>query len=288
MILRLGGVGPDQLPTSLADAVASDVAGWQTTRIDGAAAMAVGVPLPGVTSRYFELTAMDDVDRTLDGLARGLAGGAVLATAAAAGVGWYASGQVLCPLRRVSAAAEGIADGTLDTRLDAVGDPDLEPFQRSFNRMADAVQERIDREIRFSSDVSHELRSPLAAMLSSVEIAQRHCGDPAAADEAMTHLRWQTEDFRRLVLDLLEISRADADAVELQIEALNPSELIEAVLAARAGDEITVAVLGRAPTLVHADKRRVGQMVMNLLDNADRYGGGANRVEVSGEDDGRL
>lgn len=40
------GVGPDQLPTSLADAVASDVAGWQTTRIDGAATMAVGVPLP--------------------------------------------------------------------------------------------------------------------------------------------------------------------------------------------------------------------------------------------------
>jgi len=238
-----------------------------------------------VDARYFELAPLGDVERALEVLARGLAIAAVVATAAGAGVGWYTSGRVLRPLRRMSLAAGGIARGTLDTRLDAVGDPDLEPLVASFNHMAEAVQERIARESRFASDVSHELRSPLAAMLAAIEVARRRRdADPQRAgveDEALDVLQRRVEAFNRLVLDLLEISRLDAGVAVLRPEPVDPTRLVGAVLDTMGRSGVVVEAPAEAFGPVLLDKRRVGQMVMNLVENADRYGGGATRVEIT-------
>ena len=79
-------------------------------------------------------------------------------------IGRWASGRALRPLAQVSRAAETVAGGSLDTRLLAEGDPELSALASSFNRMTDALQERIDHEVRFTADVSHELRSPLTTL----------------------------------------------------------------------------------------------------------------------------
>lgn len=278
------GDGPDVLPESLREAVAEGRAGRQVAEIDGVPHVAVGVPIEEADARYFELVTLEDIDRSLARLGRGFATGAVAATALAAVAAWYASGRVLRPLRQLSSAAAHIADGSLDTRLDALGDRDLEPLQRSFNRMADAVEDRIRREHRFTSDVSHELRSPLAAILSSIEIARRSRQDPRAVDEALAQLEQRTEAFHGLVVDLLEISRMDSGAAELQLEPIDPLALLAAVVGMTGHGEVPVDVGDGTPRVIDVDKRRVGRMVMNLLENADRYAGGATRIGLSGVD----
>ena len=281
------GAGPDVLPTSLSEAVVDGRAGHQRADVDGVPHVVVGVPIAEVGARYFELVTLEDIDRSLGSLARGLTGGALLATGLAALAGWYASGRILRPLRRMTAAAGGIADGSLDTRLDAFGDRELEPLQQSFNRMADAVEDRIRREHRFTSDVSHELRSPLAAMLSSIEIARHRRSDPAAADEALAQLHERTEAFHELVVDLLEISRVDAGVAELQLETIDPRALVAAVIPMSTDRDVPVEVGPDVPETIEADKRRLGRMVMNLIENAERYAGGATSVGL-GVVDGML
>ena len=86
----------------------------------------------------------------------------------------------LRPLADVSRAAGAIAGGELDTRLDPeAADPDLEGFTISFNAMVDQLQERIEREARFNSDVSHELRSPLTTLAAVARGARGRPGQAA-------------------------------------------------------------------------------------------------------------
>lgn len=280
------GVDPTLLPESLVDAVAGGQAGRAVARVDGEPHVVVGVPIAESSAEYFELVSVEDVDATLGSLARSLIVTAAGATATAAVVGWYASGRVLRPLRRMAGAASHIADGELDTRLDALGDPDLEPLQTSFNRMADAVEERITREQRFTADVSHELRSPLAAMLSSIAIARRHGDDPVAVGEALDHLQERTEAFRELVEDLVEISRVDAGVADLHLEELSPEALARAAIEMTGAEGVEIEVSPAVPPTIPGDKRRLGRCLMSLLENAEKYAGGATRVEIERTDRG--
>ncbi len=209
---------------------------------------------------------------------------AALATVGAAVAGWYVSRKVLRPIRTMSQTAERISGGELEARLDAFGDPELEPFQRSFNEMADNVQERIERERRFTSDVSHELRTPLTSMLSSVQIARRRADDPVAVDHALADLEQRSDAFRDLVLDLLEISRIDAGVADLTTEAIDPEQLVRAVLQATDNEAVPVQHTVESPNILHGDKRRIGQVVQNLLENAERYGDGPTAVTIRSVD----
>ena len=93
-----------------------------------------------------------------------------MTTLAGAGIGWWASRRALRPLTGVSTAATALASGRLDTRLESSDDPDLRPIAESFNDMAQALQDRIESDARFASDVSHELRSPLMTLAASIEV----------------------------------------------------------------------------------------------------------------------
>jgi signal transduction histidine kinase len=278
------GTGPEELPASLTDAVAEGLAGHQRVSIDDVVHVAIGVPIPAADTRYFEMVAVEDIERTLDGLVDGLVAGAAAAAVVAAAVGFYASGRVLRPLRHFALAAERIADGDLDTRLRTLGDRDLRALERAFNRMADSVQERIDREVRFTSDVSHELRAPVAAMLSTLSIARRAAGDPSAAARALDELDGRVEGLRRTVEDLLELSRVEAGVATLQLEPVEPTRLVAAVLEMMGMDDARVDVTGEIRP-IELDKRRVGQMLQNLIENAEHYGGGTSRIEVVATDE---
>lgn len=278
------GVDPSLLPESLVEVVRAGQAGRAMTQVGAVPQVVVGVPIAESSAEYFELVSVTDVDETLAALARALTVSAAAATLTAAIVGWYASGRVLRPLRDMAGAASHIADGELDTRLDAVGDPDLEPLQVSFNRMADAVEERIAREQRFTSDVSHELRSPLASMLSTIELARRHDDDPAAVRQALDQLEERMSAFHHLVLDLLEISRVDAGVADLQLEPLAPEALVRAACEMTGADGVEIDVASDAPETFMGDKRRLGRCLMGLLENAQKYAGGATRVGIGRQD----
>ena len=276
------GIGPNALPGSLTSAVASGRAARQLVEVDGRPFAGIGVAIPAFNARYFELVPMDDIERTLDGLARGLALSALVATLCGAAIGWLASGGILKPLRQFTSAAESIADGSFDTRIKTTEDRDLRTLARSFNRMADAVQERIDRESRFTSQVSHELRSPVAALFSAINVARRR-GSKATA-ETLDEMERRVADLHRLVEDLLELSRVEAGVSGMQIEPVDPAQLARALLERIGKTMVPVEVDEGVPETLKADKRRMAQMLQNLIDNADRYGGGVMRVHISGEE----
>jgi two-component system sensor histidine kinase MtrB len=279
------GVDREAVPPALRSVVDGGDAGWQ--RFDGpeGTELAVGVPINAVDARYYELTTFDEVESTFTTIRRSLVIALVVATVVGAGVGIALSGVILEPLRRIGSVARGIAAGDR-RRLDAQGDPELEPLAEPFNEMLDELDARIAREARFASDVTHELRGPLMALSSAVAVVNRRRGElPPEAVEAVDALDVQVRAFNALVLDLLEISRFDARTASLELREVDLVELCRAVL-----DERGEAVPVEGPQGVRArlDARRVQQVLVNLLDNAANYAGGAIAVRVSEVPGGRV
>lgn len=250
---------------------------------------AVAIAIPAIDATYFEIFPISDVADTL-GTIRSTLVAAVLAITIVAGVlGYLLSGNVLLPLRRVTEAASTIARGSLNTRLEAETDPELQQLVTSFNGMADAVQERIEREERFASDVSHELRSPITSLGAAVEVLKGRASELSERNrQALDIIATQVRRFDRTVLDLLELSRLDARAGQDNAEELRLTPLVERIAARHGfGDVLVVSDLGERDVVV-LDRRRVERILLNLLDNARDHAGGASEIVVSTDDNDDL
>ncbi len=240
----------------------------------------IGVYMENLDTLYYEGLILEDLENTTSSLRQILLATAIGASLAGAALGYYAARRVLAPVFRVSDAAQAIAAGDFKTRLDLTTDPDLEVLSRSFNDMVDALEKRIRRDERFASDVSHELRSPLMTLTASVEVLERRRGSlPEVAQRAVDLLRKDLTRFERLVEDLLEISRMDAGAVQLQTTPFNLYEFLINVIAQSRSPEIELSHPDKDRNLViSADKRRFAQVLTNLIDNAKKYAGGATAI----------
>lgn len=280
-------MGRDALPAGVRDLVVEDRSrARQRFMLGGEPQLAVGMPLPEGDA-YFEVFPFRELDRTLGTLRLSLvvAAAATVAGATVLGV-WGASRRALGPLAEIGATASSIADGQLDARLDVGDDEELAALAASFNRMVDGLQERIERDARFASNVSHELRSPLTALKSAVQAMQtRRAGLDERTSRSLDLLAGEVARFERLVQDLLEISRFDAGVVQASFEEVYLGELVLRVLEGIAGDQVPVEVAADATAiLIRADKRRFERIVANLVENARVHGGGVARVVVEARD----
>lgn len=273
-------IGPEEVPRDLQQLVGQRSAGHQRYRdTRGRLHLAVGVPVAAVGADYYELFPLAELEETIELLARALGIGVAGAALVAAMVGWAAANRLVRPLRPVADAAERIAGGALDTRLDEPADPDLRRLTEAFNRMAAALETRIERETRFAADVSHELRSPLAAVASAVEIiARRRDQLPPQVTEAFTVLSAKVGLFQRMVLDLLEISRLDGGTAVVSEDLIDVRHFLDRMVDLHAVDGTPIDIDPAVPGHVQGDRRRLAQAVANILDNANRYGGGVTRV----------
>lgn len=281
--------GADAVPADLARVVGSGRAGLQRVAgADGRPRLAVGVPVPAVDAEWFEVFPLDDVERTLDLLAQASVLAGLAASLAAGGLGWAGAGRVVRPLGPIGVAAGRIAGGDLRTRLPTPDDPDLRPLVLAFNEMAAALEARVDREIRFTADVTHELRSPLAAIRAAVDVLQRRRSalSPDAAN-VLDVLSQRVTGFERTVVDLLDIARTDAGTAELRPEPIELRTFVEELVGEHA-PAATLVVDEGVPARVRADRRRLAQSLVNVMENAAAYAGGTTRVEVECLSDGGL
>ena len=269
----------DAFPASLREIVDEQDSGQQRFSLDGEPYVAVGVYIRAVDASYFEAFPLTDTNRTLRYLATALAIGAGVTTLIAAGLGWWTSRRLLRPLSRVSIAASEIANGGLDARMTPEEDPDLALLANSFNGMADAVQTRIEREVRFASDVSHELRSPITALAAAVEVLDGRRNDlPERSQQALDLVVGQVRRFDQMVMDLLELSRIDAGSTELHREPVDPYELISRVAHRYGFGSIPITVDAAVASPVMIDKLRFERILANLLENAREHAGGPTKV----------
>jgi len=303
---RSSRITPSVIPDSLRAAVnRSSRQQAQITSLPGVGgqkgmpALAVGsvidVPLSGPYELYFifplqrEQEILDLVQRTL--LLAGI--GLVLLVG---GVAYVVTRQVVTPVRQAAKTAEELASGRLDRRMKVRGQDDIARLGRAFNGMAASLERQIHQleelsrvQRRFVSDVSHELRTPLTTIRMASEVIHegRHGLDPVLSRSAEL-LQNQLDRFELLLTDLLEISRFDAGAAVLDIEAEDVREVVERVvevllpLAESRGSTIELRVPPE-PCLAQIDSRRVERIVRNLLGNAIEHGeGGPIEVRIAG------
>lgn len=274
------------LPTEFVRNAISGTSGVQRVAFNDRPFEAVAISIPAIDATYFEVFPISDVANTLGTIRSTLIAAVLIITIVAGALGFLLSGNVLLPLRRVTKAATTIAEGALATRLEPESDPELQRLVSSFNGMADAVQERIEREERFASDVSHELRSPITSLGAAVDVLQGRADELSDRNrQALDIISTQVRRFDRTVLDLLELSRLDARAGQAQLEELHLAALVERIANRHGYGHVLVVSDLANDDLVVVDKRRIERILLNLLDNARDHADGASDILLSSNDE---
>lgn len=274
--------GHDALPEEFLAAAEAGRAVEQRIDTPTGVAVAIALPLAQSGGLYIEVFTLRELDRTLNTLAVTSAGAATATTLLGLLLGVWASRRSLAPLSAVNTAASAIAAGDLDARLKAPKDPDLRPLAEAFNETAGRLQTRVERDARFAANVSHELRTPLTTMVNAVEVMQGRSGKlDHESREVLDLLSSEVHRFARMVEDLLEISRVDADITQLRQEPVRLAGLVRVVADRCAGRRVTEVVEGAEGLVCTGDKRRLERVIENLVSNAESHGGGVFRVVVS-------
>jgi two-component system sensor histidine kinase MtrB len=209
------------------------------------------------------------------------------------GAGLLAAKRVLRPVRTLAAAAERVAAGDLDVRLEPTGDDELAQLATTFNGMTANLGQSVEelrrleaRARRFASDVSHELRTPLAAMTAVTDVLSAEtAGMSPDAARAARLVVTETEHLRLLVNDLIEMSRFDAGTAALDVDVLDIATVVSACLALRGWTDTvqTDVPEGMAAVL---DRRRFDIALANVVGNAVRYGAPPVHVTAAARRDG--
>ncbi|MDR7276257.1 HAMP domain-containing sensor histidine kinase [Catenuloplanes atrovinosus] len=265
------------IPAELQRHAATGRVGVQRVRAGGGPALVVAVPLRG-GAVFYEIDAMDELDRTLRLLALILTVVALGTAGTGALIGWNATRYVLRPLTRVANAAQEITAGRHFARLDPAAEPDLARLTTSFNLMVDQLSARMERDRRFAADVSHELRSPLQTLAAAASVLDRRrdsLDDRTALAAGLVVA--EVDRFQRLVDDLLELARTDRPADRREVDV---AELARQACRDHGFDPGIVTVVA-GPVIWSVDRRRIRQLLDNLLDNAAGYGGGATEVRLT-------
>jgi two-component system sensor histidine kinase MtrB len=218
-----------------------------------------------------------------------------------AGIAWLVTRWVVVPVARAAQGAQLLSTGNLDERLTVRGNDEIAALATSFNEMAASLQEKM-RELeelsqvqrQFVSDVSHELRTPLTTIRMAADLLfeGREQLDSQARRSAEL-LQSQLGRFESLLVDLLEISRYDANVATLDAELVDVCDLVRnsadvaQQLAERRGARIEFR-LPADPCVAEVDRRRVERILRNLLVNAVEHGEGRDVVVTSGADRGAV
>lgn len=246
----------------------------------------IEIPLAGKYELYlvFDLSSQQE---TLDFVQGTLLFGGIILLVMIGGVSYFVTSWIVRPVRVAAAVSEDISKGALDRRLPEKGEDVIAVLGRSFNKMADSLQQQITKlasvskmQQRFVSDVSHELRTPLTTIKLAGDLIfnNRDKLEPAAKRSAEL-MHDQIERFQVLLNDLLEISRYDAGAVhaELEIQDLNGvvGMAIAGIepLAMSKGSKIEIEIPS-GEVDAEIDGRRIERLLRNLLANAIEHGEG--------------
>jgi signal transduction histidine kinase len=266
----------------------------QTLTVNHQIIFVVGVPIPAVETQVFEVFQLGGLERTLRTLLIRMGEGALLTTLIGLAGGLWVTRRAVRPLVEVSQAAALIARGELTTRLVVTkADEEVQQLTDSFNAMVTQLVERIERDARFASDVSHEMRSPLTTLATTASVLQQHRDELSpAAQESLDLLQADLSIFQSLVEDLLEMARSDAGATPLVMETVPAVELVrQSVRSGAQRNGIAEPPIEVADDVVEpwvrVDRRRFERVMTNLIDNAHRYAGGAVAVRVT-IDEGQL
>ena len=246
----------------------------------------LAIELPGTPERIVVVaTSLDTVNASVGRLRTLLllAGPGLLIVAGLGG--WWIARTALAPVSRITHKASEIGIEHLDERVDVPTTADeIHDLAATMNGMLERLERGVADQRRFLADASHELRTPLAVMRAELEVNLREPGLPPEARETLASMHEEIEAMGAMVEDLLTLARADEGELALTPE---PTDLH--ATAARVRDALaTVAATSSVKMRVEgdgafafADRRRIEQVLRNLMANAITYAGRGGHVVVS-------
>jgi two-component system, OmpR family, sensor kinase len=219
----------------------------------------------------------------------------LIALAAASLVGFWASGAVSRRLRRLRRAAEAVADGDFDHPIPIDSSDELGQLARTFNEMQMRLARLDSARKEFIANASHELRTPIFSLGGFVELLETE--NPSAAERRafVGEMRGQVERLQKLTMDLLDLSKLDADVMEIRLEHVDLKEAAREVAdefrPTAKRERTKLQVRGRGQAVAVADLNRVSQIIRILIDNALTHTPQGTKVTVTairGDGDAEL
>jgi two-component system, OmpR family, sensor histidine kinase MprB len=242
-------------------------------------------PLPGLFGPGGAVIAyknFQEISRPLERLRLILILVALGAIGIAAAGGALVSGATLGPVRRLTAAAERIAEtGEPSERVPEGGRDELARLGASFNTMLASLEESLETQRRFVADASHELRTPLTSLQTNIDVLRGEVElPPEQRRRLLDDLHRETQEMRALIAGLLELARGGA---QVEKEEFQLDEVVEDVLerARTRFPEVSWQADRLEPMVVDGYRDRMERAVWNLLENAGKWSGDGGSVEVS-------
>ncbi|QHC56486.1 sensor histidine kinase [Rathayibacter tanaceti] len=184
---------------------------------------------------------------------------------------WVVVGRALRPVERMRAEAEAVTSSALDRRIEAPGSGDeIDRLAQTLNRMLDRLQSGQERQRRFVSDASHELRSPVAALRQTAEVALAH-PDRLDSVRLATTVAQESVRLGGLIEGLLLLARADEARLVVTAAPVDLDDLALLEVRRLRDSGVLVDASGVSPVQVVADEALLSRALRNLVDNAVRH-----------------
>jgi len=190
--------------------------------------------------------------------------------------GFLLATRSLAPLRWMAEQAKTITDRSLDRRLDVgAAHEELRVLADSFNELLSRLDQSFETMRRFVADASHELRTPIAVIRGEADVALGQDRGPGEYQESLVIIQDEARRLTRLVDDLLNLARADAGHVNLQIEEFYLNDLLaeccRAFQAAAGAKRIDLQCVCPGDVAFRGDSELIRRLILNLVDNAIRH-----------------
>ncbi|MDL2281088.1 HAMP domain-containing protein [Selenomonadales bacterium OttesenSCG-928-I06] len=212
----------------------------------------------------------------------------------AVGGGYLITKQALKPLEDITTTISGISGGRdLSKRIDFQGTKDeIYDLALIFDKMFEKLEQSFATERRFTSDASHELRTPASVIMSQCEFALTQAKTDEEKQEALEAIKRQAERMTQLISRLLTFARLDGSNKKLELEYVDISELTlfvsEEMEEEAQNKQITLIKEIEQGIKLYCDQTLIGLVWINLLSNAIKYGKEGGKIELSLKKRGKL
>lgn len=207
--------------------------------------------------------------------------------------GWIIARRALKPVALITRTAEAITVRALDKRVPLTdSDSELSRLVEVINGMLDRLENSFNQAIRFSGDAAHELQTPLTILQGELDDAIHHAPVGSEEQQRYTDLLEEVQRLKAIVQKLLILARADAGRLELCLEPIDLSAMIESAVedAGAIAQHLQIEKKIVPGVIVKADSDLMGQVVRNLTSNAVKYNheNGLIKFQLSVRDNNAL
>jgi signal transduction histidine kinase len=278
-------------PVALAAARSGQVQRGTVTR-SGSERAEVAVPVAGSSELVLLSGSLAEARQSVETVRKQLLVAAIPALLIALLIGILGARRLTSRIRRLERGADRIAAGSLEQPIEDEGKDEVGQLSRSFERMRQRLAGLDEARREFIANASHELRTPIFALSGFLELLSEEEMDEASRKEFLETMRGQVERLERLATALLDLSRLDADKLDLVLEPLALTALAEslkqefAAAAELSEHPLSLPASGQTEPIVEADEQRALRIGRILLENAIVHTPGGVSVSIRASHEG--